>query len=479
MSLRPPAVAGSFYPANAGQLSRELARLLERLPHNGPCQAVIAPHAGYVFSGQTAAHAFARLSPGLERILLLGPSHYRSFAGAALPAPSIHAFATPVGEMPLDRQALAHLAENPLFAGPASAHDPEHCLEVEVPFLQARTPEARLVPILIGNQTSLAQTKELARTLAGLLGPTTGVVVSSDFTHHGRPYGYVVFPESPALGERLALRARRTAGRAAAGDVAGFWHQVEVSDDSVCGAKPIAVLLQLVSHAFQGEGEILHVSTSGEVSGDWHQVVTYVAVGYSGSFVPWQEQPSPRLGELSPEEQQALLALARATMLTHLTREEQLAEWFASHQLAPNLRAPAGAFVTLHTLPERKLRGCIGSIQPVGSLVDTVVHCAVQVLYDPRFPSVRLGELAELEIEISVLSPPEPVADASAIRLGEHGVILKKGPYSAVFLPQVATETGWDRETFLARLAQKAGLPPEAWRQAELAVFTAQVFAEH
>lgn len=477
--VRPPAVAGSFYPSSPLQLSQDVEHYLQEGSNGSSCQAVIAPHAGYVFSGRTAGYAFARLSPEVSRVILLGPSHFRSFSGGALPSPHLAAFATPLGELPLDQAALALLRENPLFAGPPQAHDPEHCLEVELPFIQKRAREAAIVPVLIGNQTSLQQTEEIAQALSPLLTPDTAVVVSSDFTHHGRAYGYVVFPENEDLDLHLKTRAERTAGRAIALDVRGFWHQVEVSDDSVCGAKPIAVLLQLLQHAFSGEGKLLHLSTSGEVSGDWHQVVTYVAAGFSGQWTAWREDDAPKPAPLTPDEQKALLALARATMETHLTRGEQLALWFATHPLTPTMLAPQGAFVTLHTLPEKKLRGCIGLLQPAGSLVDTVIHAAVQVLYDPRFPAVRLAELESLEVEISVLSPPQAVPNAEAIRLGEHGVILKKAGHSAVFLPQVAEETGWDLETFLSRLAQKAGLPPEAWRSAELSVFTAQVFSEH
>lgn len=477
MSVRPPAVSGSFYPSRATELTQELDALLAHVEANGTCRAIIVPHAGYVFSGRTAAHAFLRLPPNCQRVILLGPSHYRSYAGGALPSPYLRAFATPLGEVELDEEALRTLRKSPLFSGPADAHDPEHCLEVELPFLQRCTPKARVVPILVGNQTTLEESAQMAKVLAPLIQEHTVVVVSSDFTHHGRAYGYLVFPETPDLGERLRLRAQRTAQRAAEMDVRGLWHQVTVSDDSVCGFRPIAVLLQLLAHTFSGEGQILHLSTSGEVSGDWHQVVTYVAVGYFGEFLPWREEPEPSLGTVNRQEQEALLSLARATMETHFTREEQLALWFADHRLTPNLLAPAGAFVTLRT-KERALRGCIGSLRPLGGLVDTVIHCAESVLADPRFPPVRYPELEQLEIELSVLSPITPVPGPEAIRLGEHGVVLQKGPANAVFLPQVARETGWSLETFMSRLAQKAGLPADTWRQAELAVFTAQVFSE-
>ncbi|MCS7181528.1 MAG: AmmeMemoRadiSam system protein B [Thermoanaerobaculum sp.] len=476
--VRPPAVAGSFYPSSPVRLRDQVMQFIGQERERAPAAALIAPHAGYLYSGATAGVALAHLPREARRVVLLGPSHYRSFAGAALPAEGVAAFATPLGEVPVDVEAVELLREHALFAGPAQAHEPEHCLEVELPFVQTQAPQAAIVPVLIGNQTTFDQTEEIAQALVSVVAADTVIVVSSDFTHHGRPYGYVVYPETRELGSLLKRRAETTAGRAAALDVRGFWHQVEVSQDSVCGAKPITVLLQLLHHAFTGRGQVLHVSTSDEVSQDWQQVVTYVATGFFGQWRAWRDLPPAASRPLDGSEQKSLLELARAVMETHLTRREQVAHWFATHPLTPAFLAPLGAFVTLHTRWEKKLRGCIGLLEPIGTLLDTVVRAAVEVLYDPRFPRVEAAELAHVEVEISVLSPPQPIPGPSAIRLGEHGVVLKKGRHNAVFLPQVAVETGWDLPTFLSRLAQKAGLPAEAWTSAEYAVFTAQVFGE-
>ncbi len=485
-SVRRPAVAGAFYPADAAALRREVEGFLDRVPGPGePSRAVIAPHAGYAYSGPTAGHAFAGFK-GIEvrRVILLGPSHHEFFRGAALPARGVTAFATPLGDVPLDGEALERLRKAGGFDGPASAHGPEHSLEVELPFLQVVAPGARIVPVLVGSGTDRAGAAELARALVPLLDGTTVVVASSDFTHHGKGYRWAPFEGDPLLSERLLDLGRATAGRAAAIDPRGFWEQVEVSGDTVCGQHAIEVLLQLLAHAFDGRGRVARVTTSGEVTGDWDRSVTYAAVRFSGEWRPWRDDPAPpELGKLDLQEQKALLELARATLVTHLEHGPELAGWYASHRVTGNLAAIAGAFVTVNrrgVRPEEgRLRGCIGSIIGREPLADTVVHAAVSAAHDPRFPPLEARELPGVVLEVSVLSPPHRVPGPESIVLGTHGVILTKGGRRAVYLPQVAAETGWDLPTFLSHLAQKAGLPPDAWRKgARLEVFTAQVFAE-
>jgi MEMO1 family protein len=483
--VRPPAVAGAFYPVNVAELENDVRGYLRGAAGQVPA-AVIVPHAGYVFSGPTAGKALAPLAGAtFTRVILLGPSHYVGFGGGALPSPDVTAFATPLGAMPVDRQAVARLARYPEFQGPASAHTREHCLEVELPFLQETVGSVPIVPIVVGAATDRALAAAMARRLAELVGPGTLVVVSSDFTHHGAPYGYRPFAPDRTLPPRLIALARSTAGRAAAMDARGFWEQVEVSGDTICGARPIGVLLELLDHAFNGSGRVVDVTTSAEASGELSQVVAYAGVDFTGSWGPWRDDsPAPRPTELDRAEQEAALALARATLATHLTHEGQLAEWFASHKVEGNLAAPSGVFVTINNRgakarKEGRLRGCIGTMEGREPLADAIVNAAESAAHDPRFPELAASELPDVELEISVLSPMRPVAGAEAIVLGKHGVLLSKSGRHAVFLPQVATETGWDLDTFLSNLALKAGLAPDAWRSgARFEVFTAQVFGE-
>jgi AmmeMemoRadiSam system protein A len=310
------------------------------------------------------------------------------------------------------------------------------------------------------------------------------VVVSSDFTHYGERYGWTPFA-GPDLGDRLVHLGTVTAGRLAAIDPAGFAHQVEVSGDSVCGAKPAMVLMELLDHAFEGGGEVLDVTTSGHITGTWDLSVTYAAIAFAGQWKTWSEPaPPPPLPEISPEEGARIVALARATLETLLRHDGSIAEWYAAPHDPTVSTALAGAFVTLNHQGRKpgepgRLRACMGVIEARQPLEDAVVQAAVWAARDPRFPRLQAGELQNLEVEVSVLSPAHPVAGPDAIVVGRHGVILEKGGHRALFLPQVATEQGWDRTTMLDHLARKAGLPDDGWRNgARFEVFTAQVFGE-
>ncbi len=483
-AVRPPAVAGGFYPADPAKLRQMVTGFLNAAPKLPAApSAMIVPHAGYVFSGSTAARAFVGLrGTHPRRVIILGPSHHMYFAGAALPATDITEFATPLGNVPLDQMAVRRLRHDPEFDGPAQAHVPEHSIEVELPFLQvATTGRVPIVPILVGPATTEAGARQIARRLVPLTGPGTVVIASSDFTHYGAVYHHVPFPKAGLVTRLLAL-GRATAGRAAAIDPDGFWQQVEVSNDDVCGAHPIEVLLQLLHHAFDGTGTLNAVTTSASPPPhNLHQVVTYAAVTYTGTWHRWQPDPNPpRLGRLTAPEKTALLDLARAAFRSYLGHGPELANWFATHRVKGNLAAIAGAFVTLTRKglpPGANLRCCMGSIVGREPLADAVIHAAVSASHDPRFPPLRLNELDGLHLEISVLSPLHRVPGPGMIRLGTDGVVLEKGPYRAVYLPQVARETGWSRDELLSHLAVKAGLDPDDWRSgATFQVFTAQVF---
>ncbi len=487
-SVRAPAVAGAFYPGTAGALRTTVTDLLEeaQASEGAPALAVVAPHAGYVYSGAMAARAFRHLEGSqATRILLIGPSHRASFSGAALPSKGVTAFKTPLGDVELDRKTVDSLRGLPAFGGPASAHDGEHCLEVELPFLQTVLPKARIVPILIGHHSGEAEISEIAEALGKSLGPETVVVVSTDFSHHGKNFRWAPFPQGPDLGDQLLDLARATADLAAKGQADGFRHQVEVSGDTVCGRKPVSVLLEIMEHAFDGTGEVLGVTTSGHVMGDFKQSVSYASIAFTGRWTPWKQTEAPSdLPTLRPEQQIAIVGLARAVLETRLGHGPELARWFSAHGDDPVLDAPAGAFVTLNH-PEIKpgragrLRACLGVIEARQSVVDAVVHAALSASRDPRFPTLELNELEDLSVEVSLLSPSRRVPGPDAIKVGIHGVVLSKNGRGAVFLPQVAPEQGWDRDTMLDHLARKAGLATDAWRQgATFEVFTAQVFGE-
>jgi AmmeMemoRadiSam system protein A len=249
--------------------------------------------------------------------------------------------------------------------------------------------------------------------------------------------------------------------------------------------RPVEVLSHLLAHAFEGAGRVLEVTTSGHVMGSFDLSVTYAAIAFSGDWAPWSEPPAVEAVDLEETEGRELIELARASLQTRLTHDTALARWYSSHRDTEHLLMPAGAFVTLNNNDRRakkegRLRACMGVIEAEQPLVEAVVQAAVWAVRDPRFPPLDLDELAEVSVEVSVLSPARPVKSFRLIEVGKHGVVMAKDGRRAVFLPQVATEQGWDRETMLEHLSAKAGLPRNAWQHgAEFEVFTAQVFSEH
>jgi MEMO1 family protein len=257
MTIRPPAVAGRFYPAAPDRLRTAVAEMLAGVPPSaGPApKALIAPHAGYAYSGVVAAAAFAQLRnapPGIERVVVIGPAHYVPVAGVA--APSADAFETPLGRVPVDRQALATIADLPFVAPEDGAHAPEHALEVELPFLQAVLEDFAIVPLLVGD----AVTEQIADVLRRLWGgPETMIVVSSDLSHYHDD-----------------RTARRLDAATAAAIERGDWARLGPSD--ACGFLPIAgLLMEARQHGLAARR--LDLRNSGDTAGDRASVVGYGA----------------------------------------------------------------------------------------------------------------------------------------------------------------------------------------------------------
>jgi AmmeMemoRadiSam system protein A len=260
-------------------------------------------------------------------------------------------------------------------------------------------------------------------------------------------------------------------------DLAGFSDYVQETKATICGRHAIGVLLAMLPA--ESRAHLLHYDTSGRISGDYSNTVSYCSIAFTGKWPPGKPVAvKSQAARLTDGDKRQLLKLARRTLqyaLKHrwLPTPEQL-----KIQLTPNMKTVWGAFVTLKK--DGRLRGCIGEIYPTRPLYKAVmVHTINAATADRRFQPVDASEIPELKFEISALTPPRPVATAEAIIIGTHGIVLAQDGQTAVFLPQVAVEQGWDRDETLAHLARKAGLPPEAWNQgAALSVFEAVVFGE-
>ncbi len=493
-AVRPPAYAGGFYPADAGALRTLLKSYSAMTPKFASVApvALIGPHAGYVYSGRCAAVMYNTIKGGTyKRVIVIGPSHRGVFRGIALPDYGF--FQTPLGRVTVDRKAVDVLKENQLFSMQPRYERAEHSVEVQVPFLQQALPHFELLPLVVGTIGG-DEYKKAARALVPFFDDSTLVVVSSDFTHFGLRFGFAPFQKN-ILGRIQALD-RGAIDRIMKRDRPGFLRYVQATGATICGRTPIALLLEMLKQRYETdppEALFLSYTTSAAVTG----AVSDRALRQNGSvsyaafaFVKpgtWKDRRKGMPMDLLPsdtvigkEAHRKFLALARSTLQKRLSGKpsRDLSSYVDFASLPDEGNYKAGAFVTLKK--RGALRGCIGTIEPVEPLWEAIVGNAINAaLNDWRFSSVKESELEEIDIEISVLTPPREVPKAEDFKVGTHGIIIEKDGRRAVFLPQVAPEQGWDRETTLSHLCQKATLPPDAWKEGtRFWVFEAQVFGE-
>jgi AmmeMemoRadiSam system protein B/AmmeMemoRadiSam system protein A len=441
----------------------------EQAPGRGAVGALIVPHAGYAYSGRIAGRAYACVDGTcIERVVVLAPSHAGTFRG--LGVGQFRAFRTPLGDLPVDAAVCRELAGGGSgWANCAAAFQGEHALEVQLPFLQTVCPAARLVPLLCG-EIQAEEVAALAARLAAVV-PHEGTlwVVSSDFTHYGEDFGYVPFTQDVLA--RVEQLDRGAIATILPGDAAALREYLRATGATVCGADAIAILLGVLPQLGSAwEPHLLEYAQSGRLTHDETHSVGYAALAFcravaSGEGPAWQ--PSAAAGEV-------LLRLARETLEAELSGRTPPSPEPAA--LPAELTRVGAAFVSLHTAGV--LRGCMGTLEPRQALyLDAMENARNAGFRDPRFQPLQTAELAQLELEISVLGPLRRIAEPAQFEVGRHGLLLRRGRSSAVYLPQVATEQGWDRQTTLEHLCRKAGLPPGAWRQgAEFHVFEACVF---
>ncbi|MBZ5720145.1 MAG: AmmeMemoRadiSam system protein B [Acidobacteriia bacterium] len=466
--VRQAAVAGTFYPADPKELAATVDGFLARAgvpAQKGHIIALIAPHAGYPFSGAVAAHSYALLKGRpTHRVVVIAPSHYEAFPFASVYEGD--AYATPLGTIAVDKEFARKLARsNPEFKLSSRGHVPspdgaEHSLEVQLPFLQRTLSDFELVPIIMGEQ-SYEASRALGVALAELIrGTDTLIVASSDLSHY-HPYEQAVALDGKTL------------------NAVGEWDYLTLSDNfqnrtwEACGGGPIVAAMIAAERLGATRAQVIKYANSGDVTGDRGRVVGYSAVALFQDEGRGTETPK---FSLTSGERRQLLDIARKSVESAV-KDNKLYELPAN--LPPSLMRDRGAFVTLKENGD--LRGCIGymaAIQPLAQTVRDVAGFAA--LQDTRFRPVTVSELPQLKYEISVLSPMRRVMDLNRIKVGEHGLMIKKGRYRGVLLPQVALEQHWDRNTLLDETAMKAGLPAKAWRDkdADLFMFTAVVFGE-
>lgn len=472
--IRPAAVAGGFYPADAKELARTVDDLVARAQPPALAQApaaLIVPHAGYMYSGAVAAQAYALLKHRkYERVVVISPSHIDAFGFAAIYDGD--GYTTPLGVVPVDKAFAQKLAKAGSGIQISSRGHTvlgdrgEHALEVQLPFLQRVLGQFLLVPVIMGDQRYEA-CRELGVALAKASEGTATLIIASSDLSHFHPY------EEAVRLDRRVLRAIEE------WDYYTMARNFEQNLWEACGGGPIVAAMIAAERLGARQARLLKYANSGDVTGDRSRVVGYGAVALvKAAKTPGDGEAGSADGfALNSKEQEELLWLARKSVETAV-RERKLYECPAP-RLA-SLLEDRGAFVTLKK--HGQLRGCIGYIFPIKPLYLTVRDvAALAAVRDERFQPVATAELDQLEYEVSVLSPLRRVLDVKEIVVGRHGLVIKKGEREGLLLPQVPVEQGWDRLTFLKETCLKAGLSPNAWQdpQTDIFRFTALVFGEH
>ena len=461
--VRPATQANRFYTGDARELSEEVDSFLAL--HRGATiyhhvAAVIVPHAGYYFSGRVAASAYMSVPADqpYKRIFLLGPSHHEWLDGASVNSEADY-YATPLGNVKVDRETARSISDaDSVFSYQPKAHDREHCLEVQLPFLQRRLGDVPpIVPIIISTN-DFNKLKRIAHVLKPYFTEENLFVISSDFSH------YPSYEDACEV-DALTGKAIET------GSVEAFIAALEQNArsgkrnlaTSACGELAIATLMLMMD----GSYEVKHLmyQNSGDAESHDHSRV----VGYHSFAIV---RKSDAGFALSDDEKRLLKEIALTSIKDSLAGKE------ISHSspLTTHLSAKCGAFVSLHK--HGRLRGCIGHFGEDIPLHEIVAEMARAAAFeDPRFMPVTADELADIDIEISVLTPMRRIESLDEFELHRHGIYIRKGYRSGTFLPQVADEVNWTKEEFVSHCAQdKAGIGWDGWKDAELYVYEAIVF---
>lgn len=446
--VKEPSVAGTFYPADEKNLRDTVNGFLDKAqnqPVNGKLIALIAPHAGYQFSGHVAAYTYKHLiDRDIKTVILVGPSHHTPFPGASVYA--VGSMKTPLGKVKIHKEmARSLIDEKADVRFLPDVFEKEHSLEVQLPFLQQINKKVKIVPILVGSPTQKSFDHLTTRLIDILKKNKETIIVSStDFSHY-HDYNTAVRKDKKMIDAIERMSAE---------DVE---RSMMTGKAEMCGGYPVLFTMAVARGLGATNGILFRYANSGDVSLDKKRVVGYAAMGIYKT-------------ELTPKEKKELLSLANNAIKEFISNGVISDTSLSDKRLMVN----GATFITINR--NGHLRGCTGNIQPHMPLYKSVIRNAVSACSkDPRFPPMNKEELEDMEVEISVLSPLEPLTDVKTIEIGKHGLYLIQGPHSGILLPQVAQEYGWNRNTFLEQVSYKAGLPKDAWKTAQLYSFTADI----
>lgn len=485
---RIPAVAGQFYPADPKELTTTIKTYFDNiktLPETkGTLLGVISPHAGYIFSGQVAAYSYKFLSQynfDNPIIILIGQSHYYRLSKPAVWTKE--SFYTPLGEVKIETELSKILVkEKDYFDDSPQPHIPEHSLEVQLPFLQyIYGNKFTIVPILVSSFNYDFAYKISEKLVSVIKSYSTKrkivIVCSTDMSH------YPSYEDAVKI-DNQAIQLVKTYDPKKYFDEIPKLEKTRIENLHCVFCGETAVSITLITTKLLGGNyiEVLKYANSGDVElyGDKSRVVGYLSLAFIKTTKELQQEKKAMKEEtefkISEHNQKLLLDLARKTIKEYITTGK-IIEFKTDDK---ELLRPSAVFVTL-TTKSGQLRGCIGTTIPQYPLYQAVINMAIAAATeDPRFTPVKPYELDDIKIEISILSPLKRVFSHKDIKEKVHGVMVRSGGRSGLFLPQV-----WEqlpkKEQFLSELCWgKAGLPPNAWQdpKTELYVFTVFKFEE-
>jgi len=495
--IRESIVAGSFYPHDPYVLTMQIEDYLNnaKLLDIRNIKALICPHAGYIYSGQVAAYSYKQIiNKKFDSIIIISPSHSESFDFISVF--DGEAYNTPLGKVNIDKKRSSLLVENnPKIKFSDKGHNNEHSIEVQLPFLQYIFEEFEFIPAVIGSQ-SRQNIHAIGKAIGEVFkGENILVIASTDLSHY-HPYNDALVLDKQV--ENLVEKF----------DIENLETEFLKNNIEMCGGGPVAAAMIAAKNMGANKALILKYLNSGDVSGERKAVVGYLAaalfedekldtnsketgikkenkpgnhpktiksMGNGNNIDDKEETEDTTSMNLNKKEKLILLEIARESIKSSILG------------IKPNisnindvvLNEKCGAFVTITI--NGKLRGCIGNIRAANPLWETVKTMAKEAaLNDPRFYPINASDIENIRIEISVLSPFKLINNLDEIKVGRHGLFIKKGFNQGLLLPQVATDYNWDRTQFLKETCHKAGLPENAWqdKNCEIYIFSATVFSE-
>jgi AmmeMemoRadiSam system protein B/AmmeMemoRadiSam system protein A len=423
MVIRNPVVAGQFYPGSPDQLRSMIKGMVDEKAVKEEVIGLVSPHAGYVYSGPVAGAIISRVK-FRDTFVIMGPNHTGS--GQPLSIMTEGTWKTPLGEVEIDSDLGKQiLTTSGYLQEDRRAHQYEHSVEVQLPFLQYFKPDIKIVPIVLA-QAGGAVYQEIGRGIAKAireLNKEVVIIASSDMTHY-EPQESARRKDTQAIEAILDLNEDELLKR------------VQELDISMCGYAPTVSLISAAKELGAGEVELVRYQTSGDTSGDYTSVV-----GYAGIIII---EP-----KMSP-----LVRLAKETVETYV-REGKTPQ---PKELTPEMKERAGAFVSIHKFDE--LRGCIGTFEAVEENVakETIANAVSSATRDPRFPPIAPNELKDLSYSVDVLTHPESIESQDQLDPRKYGVIVEAGWRRGLLLPDLEGVDSVERQIDICR--QKAGIMP-------------------